>query len=95
VCDALRAQPGQELLIAENAERFAAHALDLMSDPIAREQLGQAGRRYVERCHNWLEIVQTLISVYSSIQSAPAQPVPSPGSEPVRGAEALPSDPRV
>jgi sugar transferase (PEP-CTERM/EpsH1 system associated) len=95
VCDALRAQPGQELLVAENAERFAAHALDLMSDPIAREELGQAGRRYVERHHNWLEIVQTLISVYESIQSAPARPAPSPGSKPVRSPEPLPSDPRV
>jgi len=69
VCSALHARPGQELLVGEGADQFARHALNLMNDPALRRAIGQAGRKYVERHHNWTEIVRDLVAAYEKVAS--------------------------
>jgi glycosyltransferase involved in cell wall biosynthesis len=68
VCDALRAQPDRDLLVAEDAERFAGRILNLIGDPAQRDQIGPAGRQYVEQYHDWNKIAQTLIGVYHTVR---------------------------
>jgi sugar transferase (PEP-CTERM/EpsH1 system associated) len=55
---------GGDLLVAGDATSFAAHVLRLLSDPELREQLGNAGRRYVERHHSWRIAVARLEETY-------------------------------
>ena len=50
---ALQTEAGRELLLAGDAEEFAAAVLRLLQDEPLREAMGQAGRRYVEQHHSW------------------------------------------
>jgi polysaccharide biosynthesis protein PslH len=62
---ALPADPGSDLLVASGAEAFAEAILELLDHPERREQLGRAGRGYVERCHSWDGIGAQLESIYA------------------------------
>jgi glycosyltransferase involved in cell wall biosynthesis len=64
VCGGLQARPGRDLLVGEDAEQFAQHVLDVINDPVVRQTIGHAGRQYVERYHNWIDIVRDLVGVY-------------------------------
>ncbi len=55
---------GKEVLIAENPDEFAQYVLQLLDDRAYREQIGEAGRKYVEANHNWSEIVKNLEEIY-------------------------------
>lgn len=61
---ALQAQPGQDCLVANSPQSFAEAILALLHDPALREQVGAAGRRYVERHHDWNTIAAQLESIY-------------------------------
>lgn len=61
---ALNALPGQDLMVAESAQEFAESALRLMNDAELRTSLGQHGRNYVERHHNWKALTDQLVDVY-------------------------------
>jgi len=62
---ALQAQPGQDCLVANSPQTFAEAILALLHDPALREQVGVAGRRYVERHHDWNTIAAQLESIYA------------------------------
>jgi len=64
---ALKAQPGKEIVIAEEDDCFADMVLKLLDEPETRELIGQQGRRYVERNHNWWEIAGQLEGVYDEV----------------------------
>jgi sugar transferase (PEP-CTERM/EpsH1 system associated) len=61
---ALKAQPGQDLLVADRPAEFAATVLALLDDREQQRKLGAAGRRYVEQHHNWDHIVAQLEEIY-------------------------------
>ncbi len=61
---ALRVRSGQELLVADGAEAFAAAVIKLLNDSELRGRLGEAGRRYVETHHSWDAAVQLLEAAY-------------------------------
>lgn len=61
----MQAEVGQELLVADGAEDFAAAIVGLLNDPTRRQQLSQAGRAYVERIHAWPQIVAQLETIYT------------------------------
>lgn len=61
---ALQAEPGEHLLVADNADDFAREILNLLEDDIRRERLGLAGRRYVEQHHDWGLIAANLEEIY-------------------------------
>lgn len=64
---ALKAQPGKEIVIAEEDDCFADMVLQLLEEPQARELIGQQGRRYVEKNHNWWDIAGQLEGVYDEV----------------------------
>lgn len=62
--ESLRARPGHDLLTAETAQEFAQATLQLLEDAPLRHALGQNGRVYVERHHDWHIVTDQLIDVY-------------------------------
>ncbi len=61
---ALGAVDGTEVLVAEGAEEFARRILEMLADAELRERTGRAGRRYVEREHDWNCMAERLESIY-------------------------------
>lgn len=61
---ALQAVPGRDLLVAGDPPAFAAAILSLLDDPEFRQQVGQAGRCYVETHHDWNTVTANLSQVY-------------------------------
>lgn len=64
--EGLEARPGEDLLVADNADEFARQVLQVMGDPALAERLGTAGRQYVETRHDWAIITGQLLAVYQS-----------------------------
>lgn len=59
-----------EVLVGDDAETMARHIIRLLDEPVTREQMGQAGRRYVERNHDWNRIGKQLEQVYRQVMTA-------------------------
>lgn len=66
-CQALQIQPGREALVADSAAEFAQGVIELLERPQKRQELAEAGRRYVERWHDWQAIGARLEDVYLSL----------------------------
>lgn len=62
--ESLGGRPGHDLLTAETAQEFAQATLQLLEDASLRATLGQNGRAYVERYHDWNIVTDQLIDVY-------------------------------
>lgn len=65
------AQTGEEFLVADAPETFAAQVLQVMSDPALAARLAAAGRRYVERHHSWEASARRLVGVYERAGFSP------------------------
>lgn len=61
---ALQAVSGEHLLVADQPQEYADQVVRLVQEPQLRHQIGSAGRRYVEACHDWDQIVAALEQVY-------------------------------
>jgi glycosyltransferase involved in cell wall biosynthesis len=61
---ALLAEPERDLLVADDDAAFADAIRGLLDAPQTRETLGEAGRAYVEREHQWPRLGGRLTSVY-------------------------------
>jgi sugar transferase (PEP-CTERM/EpsH1 system associated) len=64
---ALQAKPGEDLMTAATPEEFAEAIINLLQNPTHANQIGQAGRWYVERQHQWVAIVNKLESIYTDV----------------------------
>jgi glycosyltransferase involved in cell wall biosynthesis len=64
---ALGARDGEQLLIGDGAEAFARQVLRLLEDGELRRRIGQAGRCYVEKNHDWDGIVDRLVETYAEV----------------------------
>ncbi len=73
VLSSLEATPGRELLVADNAEDFAACAVKLIEDPALRKTVGESGLEYVRKHHNWQETAQQMVGIYEKSASHYAQ----------------------
>ena len=62
---ALGVKAGEEILVASDANSFAENVIALLEKPERREKIGKAGRRFVERNHDWAVIAARLEDVYS------------------------------
>ena len=62
---ALGVKAGEEVVAASNANSFAENVIALLEEPERREEIGKAGRRFVERNHDWAVIAARLEDVYS------------------------------
>jgi len=63
----LSVKEGRELLIANDPMGFADAITSLLDDDVKREEIGMAGRRYVETHHNWMNIASQLEAVYRTV----------------------------
>ena len=63
---ALTAQVGVEIEAADQPQDFAEKAISMLNDPDRRERMGKAGLQYVQRCHDWQNIVTQLAEIYRS-----------------------------
>ncbi len=64
---ALAAVPGRDLVTADEPEAFARAILDLLEDEGRRRAIALAGRRYVERHHDWHVIAARLEQIYDDV----------------------------
>ncbi|HNT22870.1 MAG TPA: TIGR03087 family PEP-CTERM/XrtA system glycosyltransferase [Anaerolineales bacterium] len=63
VNEGLGAEPGHELLIADNPKEIADHIIRLLQNPTQRSQIGQAAQAFVRQRYSWnivLERIQTI-----------------------------------
>ena len=61
---ALQVTPGQELLLGDSPEAIAQAIIALLRNDTLRQQLGQAGRHYVESYHDWRGVAKKLEQIY-------------------------------
>jgi sugar transferase (PEP-CTERM/EpsH1 system associated) len=73
VSQALKARPGDDLLVADAADAFATAVMELLQNPKKRREIGMNGRSYVEQNHDWANIGTQLTTYYSDL----LQPQPS------------------
>lgn len=64
---ALAVQPEHEVLIGDDAEALSYQIIRLFENDKWREQIGQQGRCYVERQHDWNKITIQLEQVYQHV----------------------------
>jgi sugar transferase (PEP-CTERM/EpsH1 system associated) len=61
---ALQAEPGKELLAANDSDEFAAAVLQLIENPQMQREIGSAGESYVRTHHNWTSAADRLVDIY-------------------------------
>jgi len=71
-CAALQTVAGQDLLVAQDSTEFARAVLNLLEDPDLAARLGAAGRRYVERHHDWDVVAARLEDIYRGVKESKA-----------------------
>lgn len=64
--DALKTIPGENILTADDLEKFADLTIDLLKSPEKRISIGKAGRKYVEAYHSWNFAAEELVTVYQN-----------------------------
>jgi len=72
---ALSTIDGEHLLVADDAELAAEHILRLLGNTKLQRHLGNTGRRFVERHHNWNEITVRLEEIYEHSIAAHRKPL--------------------
>lgn len=61
--EGIEARPGRDLIIADDASRFAASVVALFGDPALRARIGESARRAVVASHSWDAHTATLDSL--------------------------------
>jgi sugar transferase (PEP-CTERM/EpsH1 system associated) len=64
---ALQVKAGVDVMIASNPEEFSNMILKILQDPIQANRIGQAGLEYVQKNHQWMEIVNRLENIYTEV----------------------------
>ena len=64
-CEGLEVQDNVHLLIADDAERFAACVTRLLQEPALRQAISAEARRLVVQEYDWPAIGERLMSAYS------------------------------
>lgn len=62
----LKAINGRDLLVADTAEAFVTHIINLYNNIEYRQKLGKSARMFVERNYNWSEIFKAVDKLYES-----------------------------
>ena len=69
-CTAIQVRDEEHLLMAREPAAFAAAVLRLLADPGLRQQIGRAGRAYVQAHHDWTAIAARLEQIYEETLAA-------------------------
>jgi sugar transferase (PEP-CTERM/EpsH1 system associated) len=64
-CAGLQVEPGKHLLTADTPEEFVSGVESLLDGSSLRNNLVQAGRKYVEAHHDWNRSMKELLDVYA------------------------------
>ena len=64
----IKALPGLEVQIGDTAEAFASHVIRLLRDPELARNIGQRGRDFVLRNHNWSVAASHIDSMYQQLR---------------------------
>jgi len=59
--------PGEDILIADDPQEFAAQTVRLLRDKALREKLGRNGRKQVEAKYDWEIIIQQVEEMYDEV----------------------------
>ena len=59
-CEGLDVHDGEQLLVADDPDRFAAAVLELLANPQRGRELGARGRALVEACYGWDSVARRL-----------------------------------
>jgi glycosyltransferase involved in cell wall biosynthesis len=73
VCSGLKAEPGQDLIVAEEPGEWVGALMRLLASPRERRRLSTAGRAYVVRHHSWEKATLQLEQAYDEVISRRAQ----------------------
>ena len=65
----LRVRWGEDLMVAKDGREFARSVLQVLTDAPQGARLGRAGRRFVERDHDWFSISENLARTYRDATS--------------------------
>ncbi len=68
---ALQLQPGREGMVGETPQAMAEAVVALLANDSLRQQMGRAGRRYVENHHDWRSAAGRLEWIYREVMAAP------------------------
>jgi glycosyltransferase involved in cell wall biosynthesis len=94
-CEGLDARDGENILIRDTPQAFAAAVCAVVGDVALRRRLGAGGRRTVERQHDWNRIGESMLGHYDAIlRSAPGALTRS-GPALSASQESSPAGPRV
>ncbi len=63
--------PGEEVLVADTTEAFAATVIDLLEDPQRRDALAIAGRGVVEARDDWRPIARRFTDLVGTLRDGP------------------------
>ncbi len=89
--------PGEDVLIADDSQGFAAHTVRLLRDKALREKLGENGRRQVETKYDWDIIIRQVEKMYDEISVAKfhlmGEGLPTMGEGLPTMGEGLPTEP--
>jgi glycosyltransferase involved in cell wall biosynthesis len=66
-CEGLDARDGENILIADSAQDFAAAVIRVLEDVELRNRLGAAGRRTAVETYDWEVLVDPMVEAYRSI----------------------------
>ena len=75
-CEGIEVRDGEHLLIGDDPEAFASHALAILRDPLLPGTLARSGRRLVEDRYSWSAVTNDLEAFYQRL-AAGARPAPS------------------
>jgi len=70
----LNAQPGKDVLVANEPNEYAVVINKLLNDINLRQQIGYSGREYVKKNHQWSSIATQLEGVYDEVIHTKNQP---------------------
>ena len=73
--EGLDVRHGQDILLADSAESFAASTISLLTDAVRRRRLGEAAATLAAR-HDWSVVIRTLEDALERARSAPADGLP-------------------
>ena len=85
-CEGLEVSDGQQLLIADDADGFAAQILRLFADAELRASLGEAARQRAEERYSWDIVGERLESLYQRVVAGACRPRPVPAHDTVGAA---------
>ena len=66
----LSAVQGSELLVEQEPADFARAVITMLDQPDRRQEVGAAGRCYVEKCHSWRAVAGQLETVYQTARAS-------------------------